>query len=141
MRIDPPPPRPRPETMLPMIDVVLFLIIFFMIVSQFADAEPFSVMTPEAASVDQARGEFTLYLDADGQTGFVGADGAVLGDGALPELTAARDAHCAATDCAAEPPVLLVKADMAAPAARLAALLPQLSGAGFADIRLLTVPK
>jgi biopolymer transport protein ExbD len=141
MRIDPPPPRPRPETLLPMIDVVLFLIVFFMIVSQFADREPFSVVTPEAASVDQARGEFTLYLDATGQAGFVADGGVVLGDGVLAALLSARDGYCRETDCADAPPVLLVKADMAAPATQLAALLPELAGAGFGDIRLLTVPK
>lgn len=141
MRIDPPPPRQRPETMLPMIDVVLFLIIFFMIVSQFAETEPFSVNAPEAAAVDAAKGEFTFFLGHDGQEGYVAEGVALTGEAAIAALGAARAAHCATADCAAEPPVLRVKADMAAPAARLAALLPRLAGAGFADIRLLTVPK
>lgn len=141
MRIDPPPRRDRPETLLPMIDVVLFLIVFFMIVSQFADTEPFSVNTPEAVSVDVARGDYTLFLGADGVAGFVSDGAVVTGDAAIDALQAARAGHCAVADCAAEPPVLRIKADMATPAARLAALLPDLALAGFDDIRLLTVPK
>lgn len=140
MKLAAPKKRALPDALLPLIDVVLFLIVFFMIASEFAAPEPFAVTTPEAAAAEQARGEFTLFLSADGTPGFVpaGAD-AVTGDATLPALHAARAAHCAATACAATPPVLLVKADLSAPADGLARLLAQATAAGFSDIRLLTV--
>ncbi|OYU18990.1 MAG: hypothetical protein CFE34_07590 [Rhodobacteraceae bacterium PARR1] len=137
MRLPAPARRALPDSLLPMIDVVLFLIVFFMIASEFAPTEPFSVAVPEAAA-ETARGEFTLFLSAAGDWGFVGPDGVVVtGEGALAALDAARDALCAAKDCVAEPPVLLVKADLAAPAVTLAKMLPQVQG--FGEVRLLTV--
>ena len=59
------------------------------------------------------------------------------GPEALQALGAARDTLCAARDCGAEPAVLLVKADLAAPAAVLAKALPEVTG--FGKVRLLTV--
>ncbi len=137
MKLPAPAKRALPDSLLPMIDVVLFLIVFFMIASEFADTEPFAVAVPEAAA-EAARGEFTLYLSAAGQWGFVGPEGAVVtGEGAWAALEAARGALCAVKDCGAEPAVLLVKADLAAPAALLAKMLPQAQG--FGEVRLLTV--
>ena len=77
MKLPAPAKRALPDSLLPMIDVVLFLIVFFMIASEFAATEPFAVAVPEAAS-ETARGEFTLFLSAVGEWGFVGADGVVL---------------------------------------------------------------
>lgn len=137
MKLPAPAKRALPDSLLPMIDVVLFLIVFFMIASEFAASEPFPVAVPEAAS-EAARGEFTLFLSAAGEWGFVGADGLVVtGEDALAALEAARGALCAARECGAEPAVLLVKADLAAPAALLAKVLPQVQG--FGEVRLLTV--
>jgi biopolymer transport protein ExbD len=137
MRLPVPAKRALPDSLLPMIDVVLFLIVFFMIASEFAATEPFAVAVPEAAA-DPALGEFTLFLSAAGEWGFVGPEGVVVtGEGALAALEAARGALCAVQDCVAEPPVLLVNADLAAPAAVLAKMLPQVRG--FGEVRLLTV--
>lgn len=137
MRLPVPVRRSLPDSLLPMIDVVLFLIVFFMLASEFAATEPFAVAVPEAAA-DPTLGEFTLFLSADGTLGFVGPDGVVVtGEGALAALDAARAALCATRDCRAEPPVLLVKADLAAPAVAVTRVLPQMSG--FGEVRLLTV--
>ena len=106
MRLPAPTKRALPDSLLPMIDVVLFLIVFFMIASEFAATEPFAVAVPEAAA-DPAQGEFTLYLSAAGAWGFVGPDGVVVtGEDAFAALEAARGALCAAKECRAEPPVL-----------------------------------
>jgi biopolymer transport protein ExbD len=137
MKLPAPAKRALPDSLLPMIDIVLFLIVFFMIVSEFADAEPFAVAVPEAAA-ETARGEFTLYLSAAGEWGFVAPDGVVVtGEGALAALEAARGALCVTRDCGEEPAVLLVKADLAAPAALLAKVLPEVQD--FGEVRLLTV--
>ena len=129
----------RAESLLPMIDVVFFLIIFFMMVSHFAAPEPFAVARPASDGTEAVAGELGLFLDAAGQWGHVGATGAVMGDGALPSLQAALQEHCAQVDCKETPAVLLLHADAAAPATLLAEALPQLMAMGFADLRLITV--
>lgn len=142
MRIkDSAPRRNRIEPLLPMIDVVFFLVVFFMIVSRLADPEPFAVARPAASGAEETRGEFGLFLSATGELGFVGAEGQVLGEAALTALLQATAAYCSETDCLALPPVLLIHADAAAPAERLAQLLPRLTAGGFAGISLLTGAK
>lgn len=142
MRIsDQPPRRSRVEPLLPMIDVVFFLVVFFMIVSRLAMPEPFAVTRPAAEGAQEMMGGFSLFLSASGELGFVGPDGAAGGEAALPALMAAKAAYCGREDCATLPPVLLLHADAAAPAAKLAEVLPALKIAGFGEISLLTVAK
>lgn len=137
MRIDPPPRRTAPEPLLPMIDVVFFLVVFFMMVGRLAAPEPFAVTAPEARG-DPVLGEFALYVDAAGEAGFAGDDGVARGPAAMTALAAARAAWCGQADCAAEAPPLLLHADAAAPATRVAALLPELAAMGFANLTLIT---
>jgi biopolymer transport protein ExbD len=142
MRIkDSAPRRNRIEPLLPMIDVVFFLVVFFMIVSRLADPEPFAVARPAASGAAETRGEFGLFLSATGDLGFVGPQGPILGEAALAALLRAKAASCAAAACVALPPVLLIHADSAAPADRLVQLLPRLTAAGFGEVSLLTVAK
>ncbi len=133
------PPRKAPaENLLPMINVVFLLLIFFLISAQLTAPEPFPVTPPEAeaAAEAEAAGDFTLYLDAGGEVGYRDATGL---DAALAALAAARARHCAARDCEAAPPTLALRADGAVPAARLAGLLPALGQLGFARVDLVTV--
>lgn len=136
------PARPRETSLLPMINVVFLLLVFFLISAELAPPEPFAVTPPEATAQEETAGDFTLYLDAGGQLGFEAAVSAEAeSDGALlAQLAAARTGYCAAQDCAARPPRLMLRADAAAPVARLAALLPVLGGAGFAQVDLVTRP-
>lgn len=132
------PPRPHPaENLLPMINVVFLLLIFFLIAAKLAPPEPFAVALPEAAAEAGPSGDFTLHLSAAGQPGF--AD--VLGDAALAALAAARALVCAGADCTAQQPRLMLRADASTPAAALAALLPKLAAAGFAEVTLVTLPR
>ena len=129
------PPRRRPaENLLPMINVVFLLLIFFLIAAKLAPPEPFAVALPDAAADAAGNSAFTLHLGADGGLGYAEA----VGDAALAALVAARAAHCAANDCAALPPSLALRADAAAPADRLAQLLASLGAAGFATVTLVT---
>lgn len=118
------------EPLLPMIDVVFFLIIFFMMVSHFADPEPFAVARPASTAEEAVSAELALYLSAEGAVAMRGDQGVVEGDAAVAALVARCGDACG--------PVLL-HADMAAPAGAVAALLPKLAAAGLADIRLVTV--
>ncbi len=125
------PPRSRDDAnLLPMINVVFLLLIFFLISAQLAPPEPFAVTPPDARSEDAAEGELSLFLGADGVLGFrdltsqdADADGSV-----IAALTAAREEMCEDPDCA---PHLLLHADAQAPVDRLAAVLPKLAKAGF----------
>ncbi|WP_415184693.1 ExbD/TolR family protein [Phaeovulum sp.] len=127
--------------MLPMINVVFLLLIFFLISAKMAPPEPFAITPPEARAEAEALGDFTLYLSAEGALGFhdlisTGADD----DTPLFEaLIAARQEFCAFEDCDLTPARLLLRADGQAPTARLAALLPQLGQAGFASVDLVAV--
>jgi len=130
-----PPRKPAAENLLPMINVVFLLLIFFLISAQLTPPEPFPVTPPEAETEAEAMGDFTLHLDAAGEVGYRDAIGQ---EPALAALTAAREAYCAAGDCETAAPALLLRADGAVPAARLAELMPALGQLGFARVDLIT---
>ena len=99
----------RAEPLLPMIDVVFFLIVFFMIASRFAEPEPFSVARPVAGAEAEVAGEAALYVSAEGVVALRDGDGVAEGDAAVALLAA----RCAGGGCG---PVL-IHADESAPAA------------------------
>ncbi len=121
------PRRVQQENLLPMINVVFLLLIFFLIAARLTQPEPFAVVPPQAQTEAEAEGLFTLYIGADAQMGYRDA----LGDAALVSLGAALAAHCATADCLTDPPLLTLRADAALPDAQLASLLPRL-----ADLRV-----
>ncbi|MDO9526937.1 MAG: biopolymer transporter ExbD [Gemmobacter sp.] len=127
-----PPRHPRQENLLPMINVVFLLLVFFLIAARMTPPEPFDVTPPQARADSEARGDFTLFLAADGRLGYRDMSQ----DAALTALGAARQAYCAGADCVGQPPRLTLRGDTALPAVHLATLLPRLSGLGFAQIEL-----
>lgn len=131
------PPRRLPlEPLLPMINVVFLLLIFFLMAAQLRPPEAFEVTPPSARAAAQdraeAQGEFTLLMSADGLAGYRDSTG----EAALTALAAARDAHCAAQECDAQPPRLTLRADARLSASALALMLPRLQALGFARIEL-----
>jgi biopolymer transport protein ExbD len=135
MDFSPPPRRRRTENLLPMVNVVFLLLIFFLISAKLAPPEPFSVTLPRAEAETAEAGAFTLYLSAEGTLGFLDVSG---NEAARAALSAALAEFCDLGDCVGKPPALVLRADAAAPAAGLAALLPQLAGLGFARVQLVT---
>lgn len=133
MDFSPPPRRAPQDSLLPMINVVFLLLVFFLISARMTPPEPFPVTPPEAQAQEEAQGLFTLHIAADGRIGYREA----LGDAALGALATARGAHCAAVDCVAEPPRLLLHADAGLPAVALARLMPRLEALGFDRVDLL----
>lgn len=127
-----PPRHRRAENLLPMINVVFLLLIFFLMSAQIAPPAPFDVTPPQARAEAEAQGAFVLFIGADGQVGYGEARDAA----ALTALAAAREAYCLTADCALDPARLTVRADAALPATRLAALLPDLSQLGIAQMEL-----
>jgi len=123
-----PPPRPRParETILPMINVVFLLLIFFLMTAQIAPAPPFDLTPPEAEAEAEAADLplRVLWLGAEGQLVFDDDSG----EQALDALAGG------------EGPVL-IRADAGATAADLAQLMRQLSVRGITELRLATLSR
>jgi len=137
--IRPPPRRSAEAGLLPMINVVFLLLIFFLIAARLTPPEAFSVTLPDATSSGTlAEGRFTLLVGPSGDIAF----GATVGrEAALAALVAERDLWCGSADCAGTPPDLLIRADAMAPAMALPALLRDLGALGFGSVSLAVVPQ
>ncbi|MBL4558677.1 MAG: biopolymer transporter ExbD [Rhodobacteraceae bacterium] len=118
----PRPTRPR-EPVVPMINVVFLLLIFFLMAAVIAPPEPFGVTLPRAAADDPPATGGALHLGADGTLAY----GTARGEAVFAALADHRGA-------------LELRADAALPAARLAGLMPRLGAAGIDEIVLVTVP-
>lgn len=128
MRLPEAPRRPARESIIPMINVVFLLLIFFLMTAEIAPPQPFAVTPPRASAAAPAARGVTLYISAGGQVGFRDRTGPA----ALALLSG---------QLAAGPQPVLVRADAHAPAAALARLMPRLAALGAGDIRLVTVPQ
>ncbi|MEE4188106.1 MAG: biopolymer transporter ExbD [Roseobacter sp.] len=115
-------PRTRTEAIVPMINVVFLLLIFFLMSAQFVPPDPFDATPPESASAGDRQARDTLYIGDDGALWFEGAEG-----DSVWALIAARDT--------ATP--LRLKADARLQASVLAGLLPRLTTAGQTDTLLI----
>ncbi|MBY6057969.1 biopolymer transporter ExbD [Leisingera daeponensis] len=122
MDLTDPPRRPRGESIVPMINVVFLLLIFFLMTSRLAQPDPFDVTPPDAASETAPEAEPVLYIGADGRMHFDGAEG----EAALARLAAASAGH----------PGLQLRADARLEAKILARILRQLAEAGLARAEL-----
>ncbi|OCX65358.1 hypothetical protein BFP70_09840 [Thioclava sp. SK-1] len=137
MQFSSPPRKANSASLLPMINVVFLLLIFFLISAQISPPEPFPTEPPESQAETEADGTFTIFLSAEGAFGFRDITAQEPED-VIAALEAAKAEYCLTEECEAEPPKLLLRADKAVPAARLAAVLPKLGAAGFAKVDLVT---
>jgi biopolymer transport protein ExbD len=63
-----PEPSRRPEAVLPMVNLVFLLLIFFLMVATIAPPRPVPVALPDAAEAEPAEAaERRVFLDADGE--------------------------------------------------------------------------
>lgn len=102
MKLTRPTPRQQPETIIALIDVVFFLLVFFMLIGRMDATAPFDVTPPEARSgSDLPAGGLTLSLGSDGELALDGdevlaRDVVALVSGGLadnPDLTVRINAH------------------------------------------------
>lgn len=119
--------RPRPrraarEPVVPMINVVFLLLIFFLMTAQIAPPPPFDVTLPSATGEEDG-GDTALYISAEGKIAFQ----SLRGDAAL----------AAAVGQDTETPLRL-HADASLPATELARVLAQLSALGASGIDIVT---
>ncbi|WP_349369053.1 biopolymer transporter ExbD [Salinarimonas sp.] len=131
MLFEPPRPRNDEERVLPLINVVFLLLIFFMLAGRLATSDPFEIAPPRSASEGPAETGDLLVL--------VGADGELALDGARVEEAALRAAVAERLAGDAEAQVRL-KADGRAEATAVVAVMELLREAGVERLRLLTVP-
>ncbi|MCF3973347.1 biopolymer transporter ExbD [Paracoccus salsus] len=122
MQIDMPPRKPRGETIIPMINVVFLLLIFFLLTARISPPAPFDLTPPDSASDIPARDRDVLYVSVLGELAFDDARG----EDVWP-LIAAREAAQS----------LEIRADARTDAARIAGLLRRLSTLSEAGSRLI----
>jgi len=129
--VEPRSPRTQDldETLIPLINVVFLMLIFFMLAGRITAPDALPVAPPESRSAGPGTaGETTLIIGVDGR---MALDGKILDGGELP---------LSAEALAMDAPPLRIKADAGLPVAELQRVLRQLRQAGVARIELLTLP-
>lgn len=132
MRLRRPPARAPAETITALIDVVFFLLVFFMLIGRMDASAPFDVLPPVGQSgQDLPAGGITLSVAADGRL--------ALGDSALPEEALWQRI---AERIAAEPALLLrINADHAAQMRFVLPLVARLERMGARNVVLIVTPE
>ncbi len=131
MRIPRAPAPPRPDTIVPLIDVVFFLLVFFMLVGRMDATAPFEVSPPEAGTgADLPAGGVTLSVAADGT---LALDGAPIPSGALEGRMAGR--------LAGQPDLFIrVNAHRSAELRHVLPLVARLEAMGAREVALVVTP-
>lgn len=122
MRFARPPRRRLAESVVPMINVVFLLLIFFMMSARIAPAPPFELSLPvsesDAALLEE---DVTLYVSAEGTLGFRGV---VEADAWTALQTVDKEQR------------LSIRADADLPSPKLAKVLAQLADIGIESVDL-----
>lgn len=132
MRFEPPRPKNDDERILPLINVVFLLLIFFMLTGRLATTDPFQIEPPRSAAEGATEAQEAVIL--------VGADGRLALDGEMMDEPALKQA--VGVLLKADPDVLIrLKADGRAEAAEVVGIMELLRDAGAERLKLLTVPE
>lgn len=127
MRIQTPPKRKSGESVIPMINVVFLLLVFFLMTAQIAPPEPFEVIPPASEAEGPALGRSILHVSATGEMVFEEAVG--------------QTAVLSALSGFPEEEPLMLRADRGVSAETIAALLPKLAAAGVRSLKLVSVSR
>lgn len=125
-------PDPTEERILPLINVVFLLLIFFMLAGSLTVGEPFAVTAPASSSETRAIAEpRRLLMSRDGR---LALDSAVMDEAAVVAAIAAA--------VAADPELQVeLKADASVPGNRVVVLLEALRAAGLERVSLVTLAR
>lgn len=133
----PPPKRPRSteENILPLINIVFLLLIFFMLAGVLAQNPPFELKPPDSQQTEATTqlDNHVLAVAADGRIAFGGKTFDPIGDNSASDQALID----ALADRSQDTPVQ-VRADGQLESARLTDLFATLQRAGIAEIDLLT---
>lgn len=133
MHFEPPRPSNHDERVLPLINIIFLLLIFFMIVGRLSTVEPFELEPPKSASEAPA--------DLDDQINLsMSADAEVALNGELIALEILEARLSALLDKEPKPPLQL-KADGNAKAEDVLLLLDRVRAAGGEKMHLITLPR
>ena len=127
--------RPEEDTdarILPLINIVFLLLIFFMVAGRLSTSDPFDVTPPETGNAGEARMEGAEILL--GATGELALDGQELERAALMEDLKSRLRDNPDTR-------LRLRADQRGEARTLVALMQELRAIGARDVTLITLPE
>lgn len=122
-------PKNEDDRILPLINVVFLLLIFFMIAGKLTTSDPFRIEPPTSISQGDSGQEDVMVL--------VGPDGRIAVNGVETDETALATALGTPKDSV--PETVRLKADGAAPADLLVSVMEKLREAGVQKVRLLTV--
>jgi biopolymer transport protein ExbD len=127
----PTPARDSEASLIPLINIVFLLLIFFMLAGRLAPSDPAEIAPPQSSSPERtAETRLILVIDRQGE---IWLDGTQIDDQTLVARIAERPLG--------EDASLHIKADSAVSAARLMALLSRLRDAGAEQIDLLTLAR
>ncbi|WP_119166571.1 ExbD/TolR family protein [Algihabitans albus] len=120
------------ERILPLVNVVFLLLIFFMLAGQLAASDPFEIAPPQSSSEGSAGTQDLLVL--------IGVDGRLALDG---EMLSEADFRTAVAERLSngEAPSIRLKADGGAEATQVVAVMELLRAAGVERLTLLTLPQ
>jgi biopolymer transport protein ExbD len=129
--------KPREENVIPMINVVFLLLIFFLMTAQIAPPDPFEVTPPTASSEAPDDSALTLYINAKGDIAFRDTIGEAAAIDALElaYIDLCADIICTGSD--ARPP-LTIRADGGADALLIPTLLKTLAAREITNVFLTT---
>ena len=126
-------PKNEDDRILPLINVVFLLLIFFMLAGRLAATDPFQIDPPVSASEGLVTVEDLLVqVGVDGRLALNGEE---MGEDALGAAVAER-----ISENGAAPAPVRLKADGTVEAARVVAIMEILRGAGVESVQLLTLP-
>lgn len=120
------------DRVLPLINVVFLLLIFFMLAGRFAETDPFDLEPPK--SISEAPDDPGLIIVQFGKKGEVAIEGEVIANEELDQALLERFASGSTKG-------VRIKAHAAASAQEVIQLLARFSDAGFEDLKLMTVVK
>ena len=132
MKLARPARRQHPETIIALIDVVFFLLVFFMLIGRMDATSPFEVMPAHAVTGSD--------MPAGGATLSIGAEGKLALDGS--EIDAAGAFERIGAMLASDPALLVrVNAHRDAPLRDLLPLVARIEALGTRDVMLVVTPE
>lgn len=129
MKLTRPPARQAPETIIALIDVVFFLLVFFMLIGRMDATAPFEVSPPLAATgSDMPAGGITLSVSAAGDMAVDGTPTTAPLDILLDQIAQAPET------------LVRINAHHAAELRHILPLIAALEAAGAQDVALVVTP-
>ena len=125
-------PRSSDDSVLPLINVVFLLLIFFMLTGKLAVSDPFEVAPPESGSEGPSGSRDMIVLV--GREGQVALDGRVLSEAEFGAAVAERLEEN-------QPFQIQLKADQLAEATLVVRVMEMMREAGIERVQLLTIPE